>query len=36
LVIIGEGNQRCALIVHELVEQNQGVAKPLGDGFDKV
>jgi len=36
LVIIGEGNQRCALLVDELVGQQQVVAKPLGDGIGKV
>jgi two-component system chemotaxis sensor kinase CheA len=36
LIIIGEGNQRCALLVDELVGQQQVVAKPLGDGIGKV
>lgn len=36
LVIIGEGNQRCALLVDELVGQQQVVAKPLGDGVGKI
>jgi two-component system chemotaxis sensor kinase CheA len=36
LIIIGEGNQRCALLVDELVGQHQVVAKPLGDGIGKV
>ncbi|MBM4278789.1 MAG: chemotaxis protein CheA [Deltaproteobacteria bacterium] len=36
LVIIGDGNQRCALLVDELVEQQQVVAKSLGDGIGKV
>jgi len=36
LIIIGEGNQRCALLVDELVGQQQVVAKPLGDGISKV
>jgi two-component system chemotaxis sensor kinase CheA len=36
LIIIGEGNQRCALLVDELVGQQQVVAKPLGDGIGRV
>jgi two-component system chemotaxis sensor kinase CheA len=36
LIIIGEGSQRCALLVDELVGQQQVVAKSLGDGFGKV
>ncbi len=36
LIIIGEGNQRCALLVDELVGQQQVVAKSLGDGIGKV
>jgi two-component system chemotaxis sensor kinase CheA len=36
LIIIGEGNQRCALLVDELVGQQQVVAKPLGDGIGKI
>jgi two-component system, chemotaxis family, sensor kinase CheA len=36
LIIIGEGNQRCALLVDELIGQQQVVAKPLGDGIGKV
>jgi two-component system chemotaxis sensor kinase CheA len=36
LIIIGEGNQRCALLVDELVGQQQVVAKSLGDGLGKV
>ena len=36
LIIIGEGNQRCALLVDELVGQQQVVAKSLGDGISKV
>ena len=36
LIIIGEGNQRCAILVDELVGQQQVVAKPLGDGIGKV
>ena len=35
-VIIGDGNQRCALLVDELVEQQQVVAKSLGAGIGKV
>jgi len=36
LIIIGEGNQRCALLVDELVGQQQVVAKSLGDGIGNV
>ncbi len=36
LIVIGEGNQRCALLVDELVGQQQVVAKSLGDGISKV
>ena len=36
LIIIGDGNQRCALLVDELVGQQQVVVKSLGDGIDKV
>ncbi|MFB3885959.1 MAG: chemotaxis protein CheA [Thermodesulfobacteriota bacterium] len=36
LIIIGEGNQRCALLVDELVGQEQVVAKSLGNGIGKV
>ncbi|HEX9948959.1 MAG TPA: chemotaxis protein CheA, partial [Thermodesulfobacteriota bacterium] len=36
LVIIGDGNQRCALLVDELVGQEQVVTKSLGDGIGKV
>jgi two-component system chemotaxis sensor kinase CheA len=36
LIIIGEGNQRCALLVDELVGQQQVVAKSLGNGIGKV
>ncbi|HUL23916.1 MAG TPA: chemotaxis protein CheA [Thermodesulfobacteriota bacterium] len=36
LIIIGDGNQRCALLVDELVGQQQVVAKSLGDGIGKV
>lgn len=36
LIIIGDGDQRCALLVDELLEQQQVVAKSLGDGVGKV
>jgi len=36
LVIIGDGNQRCALLVDELVGQQQVVAKSLGGGIGNV
>jgi len=36
LIIIGDGNQRCALLVDELVGQQQVVAKSLGDGIGDV
>jgi two-component system chemotaxis sensor kinase CheA len=36
LIIIGDGDQRCALLVDELLEQQQVVAKSLGDGIGKV
>ena len=36
LIIIGDGDQRCALLVDELVGQRQVVVKSLGDGIDKV
>jgi two-component system chemotaxis sensor kinase CheA len=36
LIIIGDGDQRCALLVDELVGQQQVVVKSLGDGIDKV
>jgi two-component system chemotaxis sensor kinase CheA len=36
LIIIGEGNQRCALLVDELVGQQQVVAKSLGVGIGEV
>ncbi len=36
LIIIGEGNQRCALLVDELVGQQQVVAKSLGHGIGKI
>lgn len=36
LVVVGEGRQRCALLVDELLGQQQAVAKSLGDGLGKV
>jgi len=36
LVIVGEGDQRCALLVDELLGQQQVVAKSLGEGMGKV
>ena len=36
LIIIGDGDQRCALLVDELVEQQQVVAKSLGAGIGKI
>jgi two-component system chemotaxis sensor kinase CheA len=36
LIIIGDGNQRCALLVDELVGQKQVVAKSLGNGIGNV
>ncbi len=36
LIIVGDGNQSCALLVDELVGQQQVVAKSLGDGIGKV
>jgi len=36
LIIIGDGEQRCALLVDELVGQQQVVAKSLGEGFSKI
>ncbi len=36
LIIVGEGEQRCALFVDELVGQQQVVAKSLGDGIGKI
>ncbi len=36
LIIIGEGTQRCALLVDELVGQQQVVAKSLGHGIGKI
>jgi two-component system, chemotaxis family, sensor kinase CheA len=36
LVVIGEGRQRCALLVDELLGQQQVVAKSLGKGLTKI
>ncbi|MGV3709527.1 MAG: chemotaxis protein CheA, partial [Gemmatimonas sp.] len=36
LVIVGDGAQRTALMVDELLGQQQVVAKPLGDGLGRV
>jgi two-component system chemotaxis sensor kinase CheA len=36
LIIIGNSDQRCALLVDELVGQQQVVVKSLGDGIDRV
>ena len=36
LIIIGDGNQRCALLVDELLGQQQVVAKSLGRGIGRV
>lgn len=36
LVVIGEGSRRVALLVDELLGQQQFVAKPLGQGMGKV
>jgi two-component system chemotaxis sensor kinase CheA len=36
LIIIGDGNQRCALLVDELVGQQQVVVKSIGDGIGRV
>jgi len=36
LIIIGDGNQRCALLVDELMGQQQVVAKSLGDGLGDI
>ena len=36
LIIIGDGDQRCALLVDELMGQEQVVAKSLGEGIGKV
>jgi two-component system, chemotaxis family, sensor kinase CheA len=36
LVVIGHGDKRCALLVDELLGQQQVVAKSLGDAIGKV
>ncbi|RPJ59824.1 MAG: chemotaxis protein CheA [Acidobacteria bacterium] len=36
LVVVGDGNRRCALLVDELLGQQQVVAKSLGRGLGKV
>jgi two-component system chemotaxis sensor kinase CheA len=36
LVVIGEGQQRCALFVDDLLSQTQVVTKLLGKGFNEV
>lgn len=36
LVVVGDGNRRCALLVDELLGQQQVVAKSLGDGLGKI
>ncbi len=36
LVVVGEGDKRCALLVDELIGQQQVVAKSLGEGMAKV
>ncbi|MBI3658738.1 MAG: chemotaxis protein CheA [Acidobacteria bacterium] len=36
LVVVGDGDGRCALLVDELLGQQQVVAKSLGDGIGKV
>jgi two-component system chemotaxis sensor kinase CheA len=36
LVVVGEGRQRCALLVDELLGQQQVVTKNLGDGIGKI
>ena len=36
LVVVGDGNRRCALLVDELLGQQQVVAKSLGRGLRKV
>ena len=36
LVIVEDGDKRCALLVDELLGQQQVVAKPLGDGIGKI
>lgn len=36
LVVVGDGNRRCALLVDDLLGQQQVVAKALGDSLGKV
>jgi two-component system chemotaxis sensor kinase CheA len=36
LMIVGDGRRRCALLVDELLGQQQVVAKNLGEGMGKV
>jgi two-component system chemotaxis sensor kinase CheA len=36
LVVIGDGRQRCALLVDELLGQQQVVTKNLGDGIGRI
>ncbi|MBI5878012.1 MAG: chemotaxis protein CheA [Chloroflexi bacterium] len=36
LVVVGDGDKRCALLVDELLGQQQVVAKSLGDGIGKI
>jgi two-component system, chemotaxis family, sensor kinase CheA len=36
LVVVGDGERRCALLVDELLGQQQFVAKSLGDGVGKI
>ena len=36
LVIVGDGKHPCAFLVDELINQQQVVAKPLGDGLGKI
>lgn len=36
LVVVGDGDRRCALLVDELLGQQQVVAKSLGNGLGKV
>jgi two-component system chemotaxis sensor kinase CheA len=36
LMIVGDGNRRTALLVDDLLGQQQVVAKALGDGLGKV
>jgi len=36
LVVVGDGGRRCALLVDELLGQQQVVAKSLGDGIGEV